>query len=101
LQLGYLKDRVLCHEYKAFEIDRTRIKAKGKLPTGKVQIQVELKLAARTRGARTTRLRSFAVGCAGAALIFTDDLVIRHRWVSAPRDGRAPCDGPGLAICPR
>ena len=41
----YVKDGVLCYEYNLFEIDRTHIKAKDKLPTGKVQIEVESKLA--------------------------------------------------------
>jgi hypothetical protein len=34
---------VLCYEYNLFEIQRTHIKAKDKLPTGKVKIEVETK----------------------------------------------------------
>jgi arylsulfatase A-like enzyme len=37
----YVKDGVLSYEYNLFEIQRTAIKAKGKLPTGKVKIEVE------------------------------------------------------------
>jgi arylsulfatase len=47
----YVKDGVLCYEYNLFEIQRTQIKAKDKLPTGKVQIEVESKLAVPQRGA--------------------------------------------------
>jgi len=41
----YVKDGVLCYEYNMFEIERTRLKAKGRLPVGKVKIEVESKLA--------------------------------------------------------
>jgi arylsulfatase len=41
----YIKDGVLCYEYNLFEIDRTQIKAKDKLPAGKAKIEVESKLA--------------------------------------------------------
>jgi arylsulfatase A-like enzyme len=37
----YVKDGTLCYEYNLFEIERTRIRAKDKLPTGKVKIEVE------------------------------------------------------------
>jgi arylsulfatase len=40
----YVKDGVLCYEYNLFEIERTQIKAKEKLPTGKVKIEVETKM---------------------------------------------------------
>ena len=36
---------VLSYEYNLFEIERTHIKAKGKLPTGKVKIEVETRYA--------------------------------------------------------
>src|ERR1039458_7355780 len=42
----YVKDGVLCYEYNLFEILRTQIKARDKLPTGKVKIEVETKLVA-------------------------------------------------------
>jgi arylsulfatase A-like enzyme len=41
----YVKDGVLCYEYNMFEIERTRLKAKDKLPIGKVKIEIESKLA--------------------------------------------------------
>jgi hypothetical protein len=37
----YVKDGTLSYEYNLFEIMRTNIKAKEKLPTGKVTIEVE------------------------------------------------------------
>jgi hypothetical protein len=37
----YVKDGVLSYEYNLFEIQRTHIKAKEPLPTGKVKIEVE------------------------------------------------------------
>ena len=37
----YVKDGTLCYEYNLFEIQRTQIKAKNKLPTGRVKIEVE------------------------------------------------------------
>jgi hypothetical protein len=37
----YVKDGVLSYEYNLFEIQRTHIKAKDKLPTGKAKIEVE------------------------------------------------------------
>ena len=37
----YVKDGVLSYEYNLFEIIRTHIKAKDKLPTGKVKIEVQ------------------------------------------------------------
>jgi arylsulfatase A-like enzyme len=37
----YVKDGTLSYEYNLFEIARTHIKAKDKLPTGKVKIEVE------------------------------------------------------------
>jgi hypothetical protein len=39
----YVKDGVLCYEYNLFMIDRTKIRAKEKLPVGKVKIEVETK----------------------------------------------------------
>jgi len=40
----YIKDGTLCYEYNHFEISRTHIKAKEKLPAGKATIEVESKL---------------------------------------------------------
>ena len=37
----YVKDGVLAYEYNLFEIQRTHIKAKNKLPTGKLKIEVQ------------------------------------------------------------
>jgi arylsulfatase A-like enzyme len=42
----YVKDGVLNYEFNLFEIARTKIKAKNKLPTGKVKLEVESKLVA-------------------------------------------------------
>jgi arylsulfatase A-like enzyme len=38
---SYIKDGVLSYEYNLFEIQRTKIAARDKLPTGKVNIEVE------------------------------------------------------------
>jgi arylsulfatase len=46
----YVKDGVLCYEYNLFEIHRTQIKAKDKLPVGKVKIEVISKLVSPQRG---------------------------------------------------
>lgn len=40
----YVKDGYLCYEYNLFEIDRTHIKSKTKLPEGKVKIDVVSRL---------------------------------------------------------
>jgi arylsulfatase A-like enzyme len=47
----YVKDGFLCYEYNLFLINRTQIKSKEKLPTGKVNIEVISKLAEQKRGA--------------------------------------------------
>jgi arylsulfatase len=36
-----VKDGSLCYEYNLFEVMRTQIKAKEKLPLGKVKIEVQ------------------------------------------------------------
>ncbi|MCC8943603.1 arylsulfatase [Bradyrhizobium sp. Arg62] len=41
----YVKDGMLCYEYNLFEIQRTRIVSKQKLPTGKVKIEIETSYA--------------------------------------------------------
>jgi len=41
----YVEDGVLCYEYNLFEIHRTQIKANGKLPAGKVLIEVTTRYA--------------------------------------------------------
>ena len=46
----YVKDGTLCYEYNLFEIQRTHIKAKDKLPAGKVKIEVETAYAVRKPG---------------------------------------------------
>jgi arylsulfatase len=46
----YVKDGFLCYEFNLFEVQRTKLKSKAKLPTGKVIIDVESKLAAKIGG---------------------------------------------------
>jgi arylsulfatase A-like enzyme len=41
----YIEDGILCYEYNLFIIQRTKVRASGKLPTGKVRIEVETKYA--------------------------------------------------------
>jgi hypothetical protein len=50
-----VKDGFLCYEFNLFEIQRTKLKSKDKLPTGKVKVEVESKLAARSAGRWTSR----------------------------------------------
>ncbi|MBP8289004.1 MAG: arylsulfatase [Chromatiaceae bacterium] len=46
----YVKDGVLTYEYNQFEVLRTKIQSKGKLPTGQVKLEVQSKLADRVGG---------------------------------------------------
>lgn len=46
----YVQDGVLSYEYNLFEIERTQIKAKNQLPTGKVKIEVVTKYAVKKPG---------------------------------------------------
>jgi arylsulfatase len=46
----YVKDGLLCYEFNLFEVQRTKLKSKDKLPTGKVKIEIESKLAAKIGG---------------------------------------------------
>ena len=38
----YLKDNILYYEYNLFEVERTVLKSKSKLPAGKAKIEIEL-----------------------------------------------------------
>ncbi len=42
----FVEDGVLCYEYNLFIIQRTKIRAKEKLPTGKVKIEIETRYVA-------------------------------------------------------
>jgi arylsulfatase A-like enzyme len=53
----YVNDGVLIYEYNQFEVLRTKIQSKGKLPTGKVKLEVESKLAGRVGGAMDITLK--------------------------------------------
>jgi arylsulfatase A-like enzyme len=46
----YVKDGALNYEYNLFEVSRTKIKARDKLPPGKVKIEVESKLTSKIGG---------------------------------------------------
>jgi arylsulfatase len=46
----YVKEGVLNYEYNLFEISRTKIRARDKLPTGKVKLEVESKLTTKVGG---------------------------------------------------
>ncbi len=46
----YVKDGFLCYEFNLFEIQRTKLKSKNKLPTGMVKIEVESKLVSKIGG---------------------------------------------------
>lgn len=47
----YVQDGALCYEYNLFQIDRTQIRAKEKLPVGRVKIEVVSTLKELKRGA--------------------------------------------------
>ena len=53
----YVKDGFLCYEFNLFEVQRTKIKSKDKLPTGKVKVEVESKLAAKIGGPMDVTLK--------------------------------------------
>jgi arylsulfatase A-like enzyme len=53
----YVKDGFLCYEFNLFEIQRTKLKSTEKLPTGKVKIEVESRLAAKIGGPMDVTLK--------------------------------------------
>ncbi len=54
----YVKDGYLKYEFNLFEIQRTKIQSKEKLPTGKVKIEVESRLVGRIGGPMDITLRA-------------------------------------------
>ena len=53
----YVKDGILRYEFNLFEVQRTKIQSKEKLPTGKVKVEVESKLAATIGGPMNVTLK--------------------------------------------
>ncbi len=53
----YVKDGVLCYEYNIFEVERIKIRARDKLPIGKVQLEVVSKLSSRVGGPMDVTLK--------------------------------------------
>ena len=53
----YVKDGVLRYEFNLFEVERTKIQAKDKLPSGKVKIEVESKLVGKIGGPMDVTLK--------------------------------------------
>jgi len=53
----YVKDGFLCYEFNLFEVQRTKLKSKTKLPIGKVKVEVESKLAAKIGGPMDVTLK--------------------------------------------
>ena len=53
----YVQDGFFCYEFNLFEITRTKIRSKDKLPTGKVKIEVESKLTAKIGGPMDVTLK--------------------------------------------
>ena len=53
----YVKDGILSYEFNLFEVERTKIKAKEKLPAGKAKIEVESKLAGPIGGPMNVTLK--------------------------------------------
>lgn len=54
----YIKDGTLVYEYNQFEVLRTKIRSTGKLPTGKVNIEVESKLVGKVGGAMDITMKA-------------------------------------------
>src|SRR5882724_3302159 len=54
----YVMDGVLSYEFNLFEITRTKIKAKDKLPVGKVKVEVESKLVDKIGGPMNVVLKA-------------------------------------------
>ncbi len=54
----YVKDGVLCYEFNLFEVQRTKVRSKDKLPAGKVKIEVESKLTDKIGGPMDITLRA-------------------------------------------
>ena len=52
-----MKDGFLCYEFNLFEVQRTKLKSKDKLPTGRVKVEVESKLAAKIGGPMDVTLK--------------------------------------------
>jgi arylsulfatase len=53
----YVKDGFLNYEFNLFEVQRTKVKSKSKLPVGKVKIEVESKLTDKIGGPMDIILR--------------------------------------------
>ena len=53
----YVKDGFLCYEFNLFEVQRTKLKSKEKIPSGKLKIEVESKLAAKIGGPMDVSLK--------------------------------------------
>jgi len=53
----YVKDGYLCYEFNLFEVQRTKLKSKEKLPTGKVQVEVDSKLVDKIGGPMDVTLK--------------------------------------------
>ena len=53
----YVRDGFLCYEFNLFEVQRTKLKSKAKLPTGKVKVEVESKLTAKIGGPMDVALK--------------------------------------------
>ena len=54
----YMKDGFLNYEFNLFEVQRTKVKSKAKLPVGKAKIEVESKLVGKIGGPMDITLRA-------------------------------------------
>ena len=54
----YVKDGFLNYEFNLFEVQRTKIRSKAKLPVGKVKVEVESKLVDKIGGPMDVTLRA-------------------------------------------
>ena len=53
----YVKDGILSYEFNLFEVQRTKVRSKSKLPTGKVKVEIESKLTGPIGGPMDITLR--------------------------------------------
>ncbi len=89
----YVKNGILSYEFNLFEVQRTKVKSKTKLPTGKVKVEIESKLVDKIGGPMDITLEQMVrwwdkEQCAGSDVTYTLDqmqllilvLIWTHRW---------------------
>ncbi len=79
----FVENGILCYEYNLFEIQRTKIRAQEKLPTGKVKIEIETSYVAPKQPPRgplkVTMKVNGKVAAEGTVPVSVPHSVYRHR----------------------